>query len=707
MKLARRQLLQSIIAGFIGSQITIDQYADQVAWAADKYAQNLGQKTRRKLALLVGINQYDAKNEWLPLRGCVNDVELQKELLIHRFGFNPKDILILSDRQATRANIIDGIRSHLISQALLGDVVIVHFSGHGSQVQAQPSLVPVDGSFAAANETVNDITIPSLLLLLRAIAADKITCILDAGYSSLGNPILGNFRIRARPTRKEWQLSPEELALQDEFADKFPDIPSPTKPIKPIVLLKAATNEQVCVDANWNGFSSGLFTYTLTQQLWQMTSGTSLYTVLGNVVNTSDHLALPVKELNSAEKEVQAKQLKILSNYDLGDLFSKRNDQSADAFIQTVSSDRHTGEAWLGGIPLTSLENYGIGSVFSIIDDSNANVTSLVKVKSHNGLTAKVEAMTLGQVLQPDMLLQETIRVLPHNFKLVVALDAELSKIERIDATSALSALPFVIGVNATEQYADCLFGYQASSYGLFSVGRSPILGSFGAVGESVGTAIRRLQPQLESFLAAKLIHATTNQNSSLLNLKVSLEATSSNRIKMVAYQSTNLRTTESQESAFFNKCLTVGDRLSCRLENLTDELVHIVIFTFDARGKVMTPSFVTSPYANDSNIPPHQTLIIPEPITPFEWTVSAPQGLVDVQIIASRSPLSQTLSLLDRFSRQSPTGLVNVSDPLSVAKALLSDLHNQDSNYETSTEDAWVLGVGNWATIGFSYRVA
>jgi len=711
-----------------------------MAWAADNYAQNLAQKTKRKLALLIGINQYDAKNEWLPLNGCVNDVELQKQLLIHRFNFNSKDIVTLTDRQATRANIIDAI-GEISSQVLPDDVVIVHFSGYGSRIKSQPSLVPVDGSFASANETVNDITLQTFILLLQAIATDKITCIIDAGYTSFGNPIIGNFRIRARPNHREWELSSAEIALQQEFQDRQEPRKSSGKspeksPEKSLVLLQAAINDRLCVDANWDGFSSGVFTYALTQQLWKMSSETSLYTVLGNVISTTDRLALLSKEPISLEKDEQAKQLKTLSSFNLVDTFgadtfgnnsNKSSDRSADALIKSVSGDRRSGEVWLGGIPITPLGYYGIGSVFTVLDDSTSNksgsnrvsseilntipktVPDTVQVRSHNGITAKVEAMGVGQVLQAGTLLKEKIRVLQRNLKLNVALDLELTKIERVDATSAISALNNVISVNATEQYADCLFGFQASSYGLFSVGRTPILGAFGAVGESIGAAIRRLQPQLESLLAAKLIHLTANQDSSFLDLKVSLEAISSNpsRIKMVASQSTNSQDVDRQESSLFNKYLTVGDRLSCKLENLTGDLLYVIIFSFDPRGKVMTPSFVTSPYANDSNIPPHQSLIIPQPIAPFEWTVSAPQGLVDVQIIVSRSPLTQTLSLLDRFSRQTPTGLVNVTDPLEVAKAVLADLHTQNSTYPNISEDSWILDLKDWATMGFTYRVA
>ncbi|NJL53637.1 MAG: hypothetical protein HC930_18390 [Hydrococcus sp. SU_1_0] len=61
------------------------------------YVETLAQTTSRKLALLVGINEYSQKGH---LHGCINDVELQKELLIHRFGFKAQDICILSDREA-------------------------------------------------------------------------------------------------------------------------------------------------------------------------------------------------------------------------------------------------------------------------------------------------------------------------------------------------------------------------------------------------------------------------------------------------------------------------------------------------------------------------------------------------------------------------------------------------------------------------------
>lgn len=64
---------------------------------ARRYGQALAESTPRKLALLVGINSYADQ----PLQGCVNDTELQRQLLIHRFGFNPQYIYVLTDGDAT------------------------------------------------------------------------------------------------------------------------------------------------------------------------------------------------------------------------------------------------------------------------------------------------------------------------------------------------------------------------------------------------------------------------------------------------------------------------------------------------------------------------------------------------------------------------------------------------------------------------------
>ena len=162
MGLNRRNFLQQagltlFTLGATDTGINILSRQDKLPTLIKPYLQSLAQTNNRKLALLVGINQYSASNY---LDGCLTDLELQRELLIHRFGFQPEDVLTLREKQATRKGIETAFSEHLGKQAKPGDIVIFHFSGYGSQVKLSPSsqdeeatpeaklinsLVPVDG----------------------------------------------------------------------------------------------------------------------------------------------------------------------------------------------------------------------------------------------------------------------------------------------------------------------------------------------------------------------------------------------------------------------------------------------------------------------------------------------------------------------------------------------------------------------------------
>jgi len=86
-----------------------------------------------KKALLVGINKYKPELN-ADLKGCVNDVENMRELLVKRFAFDPENIRVVIDDRATRQAIIDRIK-WLINGSIAGDELIFHYSGHGSQVR--------------------------------------------------------------------------------------------------------------------------------------------------------------------------------------------------------------------------------------------------------------------------------------------------------------------------------------------------------------------------------------------------------------------------------------------------------------------------------------------------------------------------------------------------------------------------------------------
>ncbi|RME64608.1 MAG: caspase family protein, partial [Caldilineae bacterium] len=88
-----------------------------------------------KRALLVGINQFAGRPEWL-LRGCVNDSQAMKQLLEEVYGFT--EIRVLNDGDATRQGIEEGLAWLLSGYEGGGkDVRVFHFASHGTQVATQ------------------------------------------------------------------------------------------------------------------------------------------------------------------------------------------------------------------------------------------------------------------------------------------------------------------------------------------------------------------------------------------------------------------------------------------------------------------------------------------------------------------------------------------------------------------------------------------
>jgi hypothetical protein len=195
----RRHFLQ-----FAGSTLaTIGISHLNIVRQGDRYAQVLAQNTPRKLALLVGVNKYPENERFSNLRGCVTDVDLQEELLIHRFGFNKNDILRLTtdepaNKQPTRSNILTAFEEHLIKQAKPGDVVVFHFSGHGSQlIDPNPVLFCPNKQFNAnSNSTIviadqaqkglaPDIMGRTLFLLMSALPTENVSFVLDIAVAMM------------------------------------------------------------------------------------------------------------------------------------------------------------------------------------------------------------------------------------------------------------------------------------------------------------------------------------------------------------------------------------------------------------------------------------------------------------------------------------------------------------------------------------------
>ncbi|MEP0856372.1 caspase family protein [Trichocoleus sp. DQ-U1] len=820
MGLNRRSFLQRAglaLAALGVSETALSLLGDQsfAVPLLDRYYQALAQPSGRKLALLVGINQYPRGTETrsLPsLQGCVTDVELQRELLIHRFGFHPSDILTLTDSQATRQNIETAFLEHLTEQAAAGDVVLFHFSGCGSRVRigaeenglrtlgadksslspestlgdgervataqltptvfnTQNSLVPVDGVLLTKGAPANDLLEETLLLLLRSLPTDQVTTVLDTSYTDADTLLHGNLRIRSARQPLAEQASDEELAFQEQLLLRLKSsreqLNKQYKPGQmPGIVLAAAGPSQLAAEAPWGGFSAGLFTYALTQHLWQATPPTTVQVSFSRAAGVVEQLVGKEQQPQlSGQRSNQPSLLPYQPEISIG----------ADGVVTAVEEGGKTVHLWLAGLPAPVLEYYGVNSQLSAslplsevqTPDSNAagEVSSVptqlqLHIRSKEGLTAK--ARVIGSTdtsslssLQVGQLVHESVRVLPKNIGLTIALDAGLERIERVDATSAFASVRSVSSVvTAGEQPADYLFGkaqtpdYQGG-YGLFSLGRDLIPNTVGESGEAVKAAVNRLVPKLKTLLTAKLLRLTVNEGSSRLGVGATLEMIYPNQKVLLKRETLRMTgdaivdsNSRSESSRLDDSKITseggiptipIGSRIQYRVQNYSDHPIYLMLIGVDSGGAgvalypLQFPQIGDSPDAKPTVkelvVEAGATLIVPQPAGSFELTIRGPSGLEETLLICSSAPFTQTMAAVASIRGLKGEGVGELFKPLNVAQAVLQDLHQASTlgkRHEGETEaiasvptetiavssDSYALDVRSWATLSFIYQV-
>ncbi|MGG6242685.1 caspase family protein [Nodosilinea sp. AN01ver1] len=227
------------------------------------------QAAPRKLALLIGIDEY-TNPQIRPLRGCVTDVELQRRLLRDRYGFADTDILTLTNGEATREAILGAIAQHLVQQSQMGDVVVLHFSGHTTRdVIADGNcksgdcwigaLLPTDAELWGEEFPPSAITRSDLEAALSPLATNNLTMVLDVLYG-------GSFASNG-----------SGFAQERSFFKG--------------VLLAASTVDQLSAEVRLEERYAGAFTHTLTQHLWQQSGTESFAEAMAAVIPATEALA--------------------------------------------------------------------------------------------------------------------------------------------------------------------------------------------------------------------------------------------------------------------------------------------------------------------------------------------------------------------------------------------------------------------------------
>ncbi|SNR63068.1 Caspase domain-containing protein [Lutibacter agarilyticus] len=85
----------------------------------------------KKRALIIAVGDYPKESKWGAI-SSVNDVPLIKNSLLNN-GFLEEDIVVLLDANATKQGILTALET-LQSKSGKGDIIVIHYSGHGQQI---------------------------------------------------------------------------------------------------------------------------------------------------------------------------------------------------------------------------------------------------------------------------------------------------------------------------------------------------------------------------------------------------------------------------------------------------------------------------------------------------------------------------------------------------------------------------------------------
>ena len=230
---------------------------------------NLSHATKR--ALVIGIGNYPEASGWAKINGD-KDLPIVRDMLLAN-GFQSKDIVELKNESAT-ADAIRKALDALVSKAAKGDVIYIHFSGHGQQITDlhgdeedgfDEAWIPIDAQFSYAkgkyegeNHIVDDQLNQWLSQLRSKVGTTgKITVVADACHSGGGS--------RGNEDETEYVVR----GTSDAFV-----IPGNTKPFSGEVgtidwIFISACKSYQC---NYEYKGTGSLTYALGQQKVNLSS---------------------------------------------------------------------------------------------------------------------------------------------------------------------------------------------------------------------------------------------------------------------------------------------------------------------------------------------------------------------------------------------------------------------------------------------------
>ncbi len=652
----------------------------------------------RKLALLVGVNGY-AGEGLRSLRGCLMDIEMQRELLISRFGFHPADILVLTDeteQKPTRNNILAAYERHLIQQAKPNDVVVFHFSGHGSQV-TDPDPITSDGTLGTlvpidrpnGTDSRFDITGRSLFLLTQALQTEQVTTILDACHSG------GTFREKLNPNAmlrsisslsRTAEMSDREMAYQAQWLKTLQmsraDFTARRRQgIAKGIALGSAYRNQYSADSNFGDFYAGAFSYLLTRSLWQAARNESIGTLFIDLARRTEDLADSTQIVQTPVLEIKpGSQLDRAPAY-----LTEAVTTGAEGVVKSIVGDRL--ELWLGGIPAHSLEAFEKGAVFNILNAENQPIAQ-VKQTGRSGLTATGKVLKRSSPLVSGQLIQEQIRGIPVELTLTIGLQlsATSTGMPASLIQSTFAAYPrFKFVELHTSQSSDVLIDAviepkNATQWQLKTSGDRILK-------EVKENELAALSPALQSLLAAKVLRSLANGESARLAVITEIRHADSNTL--VAQSRSRFAKARSAIPEATTH-LKPGDAIQIQIQNHSSTPLYAAAVAIDSSANLIVLHPLTS--TKPKPIAPQATLTIPDRASgaTYRLTLQPPAGALEILTFTSTEPLGDILRGLKQLqpTRGMPL-LPNGADALQIVGNLLGTIDGEvDRSSRTAAID-------------------
>ena len=676
---------------------------------AQRYDRALAQPARHKLALLVGINHYPEPIQ--SLKGCLTDVEMQYELLVHRYGFNPQDIMVVSDSTLTlpnqtivspptRQNILNAFETHLIGQAQPGDVVVFHYSGHGSYVQDEDgvtefngfngTIVPSDGR-EQGRDRVDDIMGKTLFLLSLALPTDAVTLVLDSCHS--GGGIRGNTLVRAlaninaQPSEQELNYQAkwmQHLGLDDEALRV-----KRQQGIAKGVALGSTQLGQLSAEAPFEGFHAGAFTYLLTRYLWQLPVQQPLSDTFANITRSTKDVANSTGITQDPVYEAargQNRESQPVYLLDLGRL-------PAEAVLRTIRGNQVS--FWLGGQPVNNLA--AKQAIFNLVDDRGTVIGEVHQTERLGLLGRGTLQATTRPSLQPGLLMREQIRGIPTNLTLKIGIAqslvdeataalAQLTAIDRIEAAVVTPVDPFdyLLGrltpearTQAQQRYAQ--FTAEPNSIGLLTSELTPVPQTFGVVGESIEDAIKRLRLRLKILLAGKMLGTVVNGQTSNVKASVSLFAVD----QFTPLFAIGSRATQPKSAIANSVQIPTNTEIRVQVQNdeSQDLFVSLIYIANTGHMGILYPVLWDAP-EEATRVGQGESIQIPDPTdsSSFHFVIEGPANFLELMILVSTEPLRDTLRSLQVIARGRGT---RSGDPLAFIEGARSLNESEDAPVE------------------------